>query len=162
MAAIGEEPIAARVRRLLEPVLERDGFELVEVEWLRVGGRWTLRVFVDRQGGVGIDECQEVSRTVEPILDVEDLIEPAYDLEVSSPGVERPLRKASDFDRFAGQDVQMTLNAPLDGAKRVKAKLKGTDGDAVRIETPAGDRLVAYATIERARLVPKIDWRKGS
>ena len=73
MSAIGQEPIAEQVRRLLEPVLERDGYELVDVEWLRQAGRWTLRVFIDKPGGIGIDECQAVSRTVEPILDVEDL-----------------------------------------------------------------------------------------
>jgi len=115
MTAIGEEPIAAKVRRLLEPVLERDGFELVEVEWLRVAGRWTLRILLDREGGVGIDECQAVSRTVEPILDVEDLIEPAYDLEVSSPGLDRPLRKPRDFERFAGQRVHVRGLAPVPG-----------------------------------------------
>jgi ribosome maturation factor RimP len=113
MSAIGQEPIAEQVRRLLEPVLMRDGFELVEVEWLRLAGRWTLRVFIDKPGGVGIDDCQAVSRTVEPILDVEDAIEPAYDLEVSSPGLDRPLRKPEDFDRFAGQRTVVKAYGPL-------------------------------------------------
>lgn len=113
MPAIGQEPIAEQVRRLLEPVLERDGFELVEVEWLRMGARWTLRVFVDKPGGVGVDDCQAVSRTIEPMLDVEDLIEPAYDLEVSSPGLDRPLRKPQDFERFAGQRASVKGYAPV-------------------------------------------------
>lgn len=116
MSGIGQEPIAEQVRRLLEPVLERDGFELVDVEWLRQAGRWTLRIFVDRPGGVGIDECQAVSRTVEPILDVEDVIEPAYDLEVSSPGLDRPLRKARDFERYAGRRVHVKGYAPIETA----------------------------------------------
>jgi ribosome maturation factor RimP len=103
MTAIGTESVADRARRLLEPLLERDGFELVEVEWHREGGSWVLRLFVDRPGGVTIDHCREVSRTVEPVLDVEDFIEPAYSLEVSSPGLDRPLRKREDFERFAGQ-----------------------------------------------------------
>src|SRR5512147_886573 len=103
MSAIGQEPIAEQVRRLLEPVLERDGYELVDVEWLRQAGRWTLRVFVDRAGGVGIDECQAVSRTVEPILD----------LEVSSPGLDRPLRKPQDFVRHAGQRTHVKAYAPV-------------------------------------------------
>jgi ribosome maturation factor RimP len=113
MSAIGQESIAEQARRLLEPVLERDGYELVEVEWLRVGGRWTLRVFIDKQGGVSIEDCQGASRTVEPMLDVEDFIEPAYDLEVSSPGLDRPLRKPQDFDRFAGQRAHVKAFAPL-------------------------------------------------
>jgi ribosome maturation factor RimP len=86
VTGIGEESVVERARRTLEPVLARDGYELVEVEWVRGGGRLTLRVFIDKPGGVGIDDCQLVSRTIEPILDVEDFIGPAYDLEVSSPG----------------------------------------------------------------------------
>jgi ribosome maturation factor RimP len=113
MSAIGQEPIPEQVRRLLEPVLTRDGFELVEVEWVRLAGRWTLRVFVDKAGGVGIDDCQAVSRTIEPMLDVEDFIEPAYDLEVSSPGLDRPLRKPQDFDRYAGQRAHVKSFAPV-------------------------------------------------
>ena len=113
MSGIAQESIAEQARRVLEPVLARDGYELVEVEWLRLAGRWTLRVFIDKPGGVGIDDCQAVSRTVEPILDVDDLIEPAYDLEVSSPGLDRPLRKPQDFDRYAGQRAHVKSFAPV-------------------------------------------------
>ncbi|WP_242340168.1 MULTISPECIES: ribosome maturation factor RimP [Anaeromyxobacter] len=113
MTGIGEESIADRTRRVLEPVLVRDGYELVEVEWARQGARWTLRLFVDKPGGVGIEDCQAVSRLVEPILDVEDFIEPAYDLEVSSPGLDRPLRKPADFDRYAGQRAHVKAYGPV-------------------------------------------------
>jgi ribosome maturation factor RimP len=113
MTGIGQEPIAEQARRALEPVLARDGFELVEVEWLRLAGRWTLRVFIDKPGGVSIDDCQGASRTIEPLLDVEDFIEPAYDLEVSSPGLDRPLRKPQDFDRYAGQRAHVKSFAPV-------------------------------------------------
>jgi len=159
MAAIGEEPIAARVRRLLEPVLERDGFELVEVEWLRVAGRWTLRLFVDRPGGVGIDECQEASRTVEPILDVEDLIEPAYDLEVSSPGLERPLRKPSDFERFAGERVEVRAFSPVPDTapgqpprKRFTGVLRGAGDGAVLVEVDGVLHRIPLDRIAKAHL----------
>ena len=87
MTGIAHEPIAEQARRLLEPILLRDGYELVEVEWVRGGGRWTLRLFVDKAGGFGIEDCQQVSRMVEPVLEVGDFIEPAYHLEVSSPAV---------------------------------------------------------------------------
>lgn len=113
MSGIAEENIAERARALLEPVLQRDGYELVEVEWSRAGGRWTLRLFIDKEGGVGIDDCQNTSRTVEPILDVEDFIGPAYDLEVSSPGLDRPLRKPEHFARYAGQRVAVKAYGPL-------------------------------------------------
>ncbi len=113
MAGIAEQSIAEKVTALVGPVLARDGYELVEVEWLRQGGRWTLRLFIDKAGGVQIDDCQAVSRTVEPMLDVEDFIEPAYDLEVSSPGLDRPLRKPQDFDRYAGQRAHLKSFAPV-------------------------------------------------
>jgi len=113
VSAIGQDPIAEQARRLLEPVLARDGLELVDVEWLRLAGRWTLRLLVDKPGGVTIEDCQAASRTVEPILDVEDLIEPAYDLEVSSPGLDRPLRRPEHFTRYAGQRAQVKAFAPL-------------------------------------------------
>jgi ribosome maturation factor RimP len=114
MTAIGTEPIADRARRVLEPVVTRDGFELVEVEWLREGHSWVLRVYVDRPGGVTIDHCQELSRTIEPILDVEDFIEPAYSLEVSSPGVDRPLRKPEHFERFVGERAHVKTYGPIE------------------------------------------------
>jgi ribosome maturation factor RimP len=105
--------VVERARRTLEPVLARDGYELVEVEWVRGGGRFTLRVFIDKPGGVNIDDCQLVSRTVEPILDVEDFIEPSYDLEVSSPGLDRPLRTPEHFERYAGQRVHVKTYGPI-------------------------------------------------
>jgi ribosome maturation factor RimP len=113
MSGIAQEPVADQARRVLDPVLARDGFELVEVEWLRLSGRWTLRVYVDKPGGVSLDDCQEASRVVEPLLDVEDFIEPAYNLEVSSPGLDRPLRKPQDFDRYAGQRAHVKSFAPV-------------------------------------------------
>ena len=105
MTGIGQEPVVEHARRVLEPILARDGYELVDVEWVRGGGRWTLRVFIDREGGVNVDDCHLVSRTIDPVLDVEDFIEPAYDLEVSSPGLDRPLRTPEHFARWAGQRV---------------------------------------------------------
>jgi len=128
MSGIAEENIAERARRLLEPVLGRDGYELVEVEWTQAGGRWTLRLFIDREGGVGIDDCQTVSRTVEPMLDVEDFISPAYDLEVSSPGLDRPLRTPEHFARYAGQRVLVKAYGPLAGTAPGSAPRKSWTG----------------------------------
>jgi ribosome maturation factor RimP len=159
MAGIAEESVVHRTRALLEPVLERDGYELVEVEWVRAGGRWTLRLYIDREGGVGIDHCQEVSRTVEPILDVEDFIEPAYDLEVSSPGVDRPLRKARDFDRFAGQRAHVKAYGPVAGTapgspgrKHWTGTLKGFRDGAVEIDVDGVLHRVPHEQIAKAHL----------
>ena len=127
MTSIVQDSVVERARRLLEPVLERDGYELVEVEWQREGAAWVLRLFIDRPKGVGIDDCQAVSRTVEVILDVEDFIEPAYSLEVSSPGVDRPLRKPSDFERFSGQRAKVKAYGPIQSAAGTPAR-KGWTG----------------------------------
>jgi ribosome maturation factor RimP len=120
MTGIGEKPIPERVRALLEPVVAGDGFELVEVEWLREGGSWVLRLYVDRPGGVNLEHCQDLSRTVETILDVEDVIGSAYHLEVSSPGVERPLRKPVDGGHGPRKSFTGVLRGFRDGAVEIE------------------------------------------
>jgi ribosome maturation factor RimP len=159
MTGVGQESIAEQARRLLEPVLARDGYELVEVEWLRSGGRWTLRVFIDKGGGVGIDDCQSVSRTIEPMLDVEDFIEPAYDLEVSSPGLDRPLRKPGDFERYAGQRARLKAYGPVAETapgqpprKSWTGVLRGFRDGAVEIEVDGVVHLVPHGQIAKANL----------
>jgi ribosome maturation factor RimP len=159
MTGIGEESIAAQTRSLLEPVLERDGFELVDVEWLRQAGRWTLRVFIDKPDGVHVDDCQAVSRTIEPILDVEDFIEPAYDLEVSSPGLDRPLRKPEHFDRYAGQRVKVKSYGPVaetapgsPGRKHWTGVLKGFREGAVEVDVDGELHRIPHDQIAKAHL----------
>jgi ribosome maturation factor RimP len=156
MSAIGTEPVAERARRLLEPVIVRDGFELVEVEWAREGPAWVLRLFVDRPGGVTIEHCQELSRTVEPILDVEDFITPAYHLEVSSPGLDRPLRKPADFERFAGERVHVKTFGPLDGPtgprKNWTGTLRGLEAGQVLVEVDGTLHRIPHDKIAKANL----------
>lgn len=156
MSAIGTEPVAEQARRLLEPIIVRDGFELVEVEWAREGAAWVLRIYVDRPGGVTIDHCQELSRTIEPVLDVEDFIEPAYNLEVSSPGLDRPLRKPSDFERFAGQRVHVKAYGPIESPtgprKNWTGTLKGYKDGAAEIDVDGVVHRVPHEKIAKARL----------
>ncbi|HEY6002261.1 MAG TPA: ribosome maturation factor RimP [Anaeromyxobacter sp.] len=128
MTGIGQESVVERARGVLGPVLARDGYELVDVEWVRGGGRWTLRVFIDRPGGVNIDDCQVASRTIDPILDVADFIEPAYDLEVSSPGLDRPLRTQEHFERYKGQRVHVKAYGPVAGTAEGSAPRKSWTG----------------------------------
>ncbi|HET7827079.1 MAG TPA: ribosome maturation factor RimP [Anaeromyxobacter sp.] len=128
MAGIAQESVVERARGVLGPILARDGYELVDVEWVRGGGRWTLRVFIDRPGGVNVDDCQLVSRTIDPVLDVEDFIEPAYDLEVSSPGLDRPLRTPEHFERYKGQRVHVKAYGPVPGTAEGSAPRKNWTG----------------------------------
>lgn len=158
MTGIAQESVAERARQLLEPVLARDGFDLVEVEWLREGGTWVLRIYVDKTGGIGIDDCQAASRLVETILDVEDFIEPAYSLEVSSPGVERPMRKPQDFQRFAGQRAKVKAFGPVESSaglpprKQWTGILRGFADGAVEMEVDGKIHRIPVDRIAKAHL----------
>lgn len=159
MTGIGQEPIVERARRVLEPVLARDGYEVVDVEWVRGGGRWTLRVLIDKPGGIGIEDCQIVSRTVDPILDVEDFIEPAYDLEVSSPGLDRPLRTPEHFRRYAGQRVHVKAYGPVAGTveggaprKSWTGALEGFSDGAVLVRVEGALHRIPHDQIAKAHL----------
>jgi ribosome maturation factor RimP len=129
----------------------------VNVLYRREAGGWVLRVFVDKPGGITLDDCQRVSQQLGDLLDVEDPIEHPYTLEVSSPGLERPLLGEGDFARFAGRLVRLQTTVPVEGRRRFRGLLLGMAGGAVRLEVEGG-RLVdiPHASVERANLV--VEW----
>ena len=140
---------------LLERTLPALGYELVDLE-LSPKGR-LVRVFIDQPKGVGVEDCAKVSHHLTRLFAVENV---DFDrLEVSSPGLDRPLRKAADYVRFAGQEAKLTLREPVEGARRLKGILRGLEGDAALVETDAGVQAIPLGDIEKARLVPKIEWR---
>jgi ribosome maturation factor RimP len=142
---------------LLERTLPPLGYELVDLE-MSPKGR-LVRVFIDKPGGVDVEDCARVSHHLSRVLAVENV---DYDrLEVSSPGLDRPLTKAADYERFSGQEAKLTVREPIDNARRLKGVLRGLEGGAALFETAAGVRTIPLADIERARLVPKIEWRKS-
>jgi ribosome maturation factor RimP len=150
--------LTVELTELLERTLPALGYELVELE--RSARGRLVRVFIDKPGGVDVEDCARVSNHLTRLFAAENV---DFDrLEVSSPGLDRPLTKLADYARFAGEEAQLTLAAPVDGAKRVKGIVRGTEGDNVLVETAAGLRSFPFGTIGRARLVPRIDWRKGS
>jgi ribosome maturation factor RimP len=122
------------VRQVIEPILDSQGFELVDLEYQRESQGWVLRIYLDREGGVSLDDCAGVSHEVGAVLEVKDLIPSAYILEVSSPGLTRPLKKPEDFNKFQNQLVKIKLYEPLDGRKNFKGTLMGLEGDRVRVE----------------------------
>jgi ribosome maturation factor RimP len=132
------------------------GYELVD--WDMSARSRLVRVFIDKPGGVDVEDCARVSNHLTRLFAVEEI--DFERLEVSSPGLDRPVKQLADFARFAGHEAQLTLAAPIDGAKRIKGILRGSEGDNVLVETAAGVRSFPFATITRARLVPAIDWRK--
>ena len=116
-----------------------------------------LRVFIDKPRGVDVEDCARVSSHLTHLLAAEQI---PYDrLEVSSPGLDRPLKRAADFVRFAGEQVKLTLRESIDNARRLKGVLRGMEGESVLLDTDAGRRSVALNNIDKARLVPKIQWR---
>ena len=128
------DKLLQEVRQVVEPILESQGFELVDLEYQRESHGWVLRIYLDREGGVSLDDCAGISHEVGAVLEVKDLIPSAYILEVSSPGLTRPLKKPEDFNRFRNQMVKIKLYEPLDGRRNFKGTLLGLEGDRVRVE----------------------------
>ena len=144
--------------QLFEPVVESMGYELVGVEFNAGGGRHgTLRVYIDREGGVSLDDCAEISHQVSGILDVEEPIQQAYDLEISSPGIDRPLFKLEDFERFIGEMVKIKLAVGVAGRKNFKGRLCAvSDAREVSVEVDGETFDLPFSDIARANLVGEI------
>lgn len=145
------------IRRLVEGVVEGEGYELVDVELKGGGKHRVLRVFIDKEGGISHGDCQQVSDQVSTVLDVEDPIPSAYTLEVSSPGLDRRLVKPKDFVRFEGHTVKIRTKSPLDGRKVFEGRLSGLEDGGIQLETPDGIVTIALEEVHEARLT--IDWK---
>lgn len=146
-----------RLQDLLEPVLESLGYELVLLEYVPSPKNALLRLYIDVAAGITLEDCERVSKEVAATLDVEDPIRSAYRLEVSSPGLDRPLAKPAHFQRFTGEVARVQLLAPLNGRRRFVGKIQGADAVAVKLETEEGLVELPLSEIERARLVPDYD-----
>lgn len=119
--------------KLIEPVVTEFGFELVDVEYVKEAGNWYLRAYIDKPGGITVDDCEIVSRKFSDILDEKDYIDDAYIFEVSSPGLGRPLKKEKDFQRSLGEEVEIRTYRPIDRQKEFTGILKAYDKDTVTI-----------------------------
>src|SRR5215510_3621102 len=146
-----------RIRRLIEEVVESQGYELVEAELKGAGKNSILRIFIDKPVGISHHDCELVSEQVGTGLDVEDLIPSSYTLEVSSPGLERKLVKDSDYTRFDGKLARIQTRIPLNQQKVFRGRLQGLHEGKVRLELPKGDILeIPLDVIQEARL--EFDW----
>ena len=144
------------VEALVGPVVEAARLELVEVTFRKEGGRRILRVTVDREGGVDLDTISEVSERVSRRLDLEGFPSGPYSLEVSSPGIERPLKRPGDFERHVGERVQVKTREPVGGSRTHTGALVSADAEAIAIATDGGELRVPYPGIASARTV--VDW----
>jgi ribosome maturation factor RimP len=148
-------PVSVKLNELLERTLPSLGYEVVDCE-MPAGGH-LVRIFIDKPGGVDVEDCAHVSHHLTHLFAVENIV---YDrLEVSSPGLDRPLKKEADFARFDGQEAQLKLREPIGNARRIKGVLRGSGAGIVRLETADGTHAIPLANIDKARLVPKIEWR---
>lgn len=144
--------ITDRVEEIIAPAIESLDYELVGVEYVRGGPSPVLRIYIDTEQGITVDDCEQVSRQVSAVLDVEDPINSAYMLEVSSPGFDRPLFKARDFKRFAGEKAKITTKLPVDGRRNFTGELQGMDGDNVLIEVDGEVFALPVTKLAKARL----------
>lgn len=144
-----KEKIEDRTEQLLAPILDEAGFVLWDVGYVKEGGEYYLRVFIDKEGGIMIDDCVDVSRKLSDLLDAEDLIEEAYTLEVSSPGLGRKLVKDREFTLSIGRDVDIRFYKPVNGSKETSGKLIAFDKDTVTIESSPGKAPPEQQTYDR-------------
>lgn len=152
MATINE-----RLTQMLTPAVEALEYELVGIEFVRAGKHSTLRVYIDHDNGISVDDCARVSHQVSAVLDVEDPINTEYNLEVSSPGMDRPLFHAEHYERFQGEQVHVALNMPVDGKRKFTGVIGQVADNTVTFHV-AGETLdVDIAMIKKANLVPNFD-----
>jgi ribosome maturation factor RimP len=148
-------PLREQLMALAEPLLGQLGYELTDLEYAPGRARSLLRVFIDKPGGVGLDDCERVSHELSALLDVEDPISTAYTLEVSSPGLDRVLRTPAHFARFIGDRIWVELKVARDGRRRYTGQLVASDGQGVELNVDGAMVRVPFEEINRARLAPQ-------
>jgi len=143
----------SRAEQLIMPLIEENNFELVDMEWVKEAGTWYLRAYIDKEGGITINDCEKISRAFSDLLDEEDFTSENYILEVSSPGLDRPLKKDKDFARSIGKDVEIKLFKAVNKEKEFTGILTAYDSDTVTIELQDGQSMtIGRRDIARIRL----------
>ncbi|MDP4097502.1 ribosome maturation factor RimP [Paenibacillus sp. P96] len=144
--------IKSIVEEMVQPYFIEHGFELVDVEYVKEGSNWFLRVFVDKDGGIDLDDCGMISEFLSQKLDEKDPVSDAYFLEVSSPGAERPLKKAEDVAKAVGKNVFITTYEPINGLKEFEGRLLSFENDELTVQTSKKEHVIPYAKVAGARL----------
>ena len=153
---MGKAPVTQSVTELIEPGLLADGLELVDVEFKKEGKNWILRIYIDREGGVTLADCQKVSRLAGDLIEVEEVIEPVYTLEVSSPGLNRVLKKEKDFLKYSGKKIYVQCHAPMDGRKKFTGILTGFTDQSIHLEVDGQHYTIPLNLVAKANLVIEI------
>jgi len=153
---MGKVPIAQSVIELIQPALLANGFELIDVEFKKEGKNWTLRIYIDKENGVTITDCQKVSGLVGDLIEVEDFITPGYILEVSSPGLNRTLKKEKDFIRFSGKKISVQCHVPLNGQKKFIGFLTKFKDKSIHLEMDGQLYSIPLNRVSKANLIIEI------
>jgi ribosome maturation factor RimP len=154
--------IVDRVSAIADPILSNEGMELVEIEYRRESKGWVIRLYIDKEGGVTLDDCTRISQEVGRSLDVEDFISTPYTLEVSSPGLARPLKKEKDFMKYRNHMIKVKTIDPIENRRQFKGKLLGITENRIEIAMDGGVFQILLSNVAKANL--EIDWdmlRKG-
>ena len=146
------ETVIKDVETVALPVLEELGFELVEVQYRREQNGWVLRLIIDKQDGISLGDCAAVSREISQLLDIEEFIDQAYSLEVSSPGLNRPLKRIADFERFVGRQAKIKTTEPIAGEHVFVGKINKTEGESIILEVGGKEVTILFIQIAKARL----------
>ena len=146
------QEIIQRVRQLADPILIAEGLELVEIEFRREARGWVLRLYMDKEGGITVDDCAWVSQEIGRSLDVEEVISTPYTLEVSSPGLTRFLKQEKDFVKYRDRWVKVTTKEPIGNQRLFRGRLRGLEGNEIRIEVNGEILRIPLTTILKARL----------
>lgn len=153
--SLDQQHIETNASNLVLPVLTNIGYQLVACEFVQESGRWILRFYIDKEGGVTVGDCSRVSHAIEDLIAAEDVVPVRYDLEVSSPGVYRPLTRREDYERFLGERVRVRTLHPVDGRSHFAGVLAGLEGDEVVILIDGERYRVPLTAIRRAKLDPE-------
>ena len=145
--------VIREISQLIEPILDEMDVELVDIEYLSYHGRWIVRIYVDKEGGITVDDCARVSREIDEIIDIKDVIPHAYVLEVSSPGLNRPLKKDKDFQRAVGKKIKARISVPLKGRRHFTGYLKDFRNGTLYLEVEDNPVSLSLLDVEKANLV---------
>jgi len=146
------ETVIKQVETVALPVLKELGIELVEVQYRREQTGWILRLVIDKQDGISLGDCAAVSREISQLLDIEDFVDQTYNLEVSSPGLNRPLKSMAEFERFVGRKAKIKTKEPISGEHVFIGKINKTEGESIVLEVGTREVTILFSQVTRARL----------
>ncbi|HIE47973.1 TPA: ribosome maturation factor RimP [Candidatus Bipolaricaulota bacterium] len=150
------EEIIRKVEALVRPLLDYEGLSLVDIEFQRERVGWVLRIYIEKEAGVTLKDCVQVSRELGQLLDVEDFIPYSYHLEVSSPGLDRPLKRREDFERFIGSRIRVRLSEPVQGRKNFRGEIVGCDEEGVSLRVEDKVYKIPFSSVAKANLDPDV------